>query len=368
MTVEAESKAPESNPEPQVEGGEKPESTQEETLARQREQDEAQTRADTTTQVEGVKADVELDRATQEGADTDADEAPPTPPEAKTEEEQSFADKVLEAYETQRSGGASWLTASFGALVFAFSKGPGKLWDWISGLFSGKKEKEKPPVQQEGSDPDEDQDTDSDANTSTETVPSSLRQLREALTANPTWKEMAAEAGRKFAIPVHIIFAFARFESGFNPNAVNGEVAGLGQFWGPTWEEFMAENPEFAGAERSDPRASLHAIAWYAHKNAVACGIDPYGPDAAAKLYEAHHNGTQGYRDMEAYRKGKTTPGQKVPGTYLGKQYPKFGVPKVETYTDYVKLITAMSAGVQKVDEIYKKELPEAPRPSSAIA
>lgn len=283
---------------------------------------------------------------------------PATPAEAK---EPEFLDSVLKYYDEAVARGKGPVGATFDAILYAFTSGSTKLWDWVSGLFNGKKKEDETPAQPA---------TPENAavgkeSQSSDLAPSASAQLDTALKANPTWLAMAQEASKEFNIPTHILFAFARFESGFNPNAVNDDVAGLGQFWGPTWESFKGKNaelfakhPELKDADRTDPRASFFAMAWYARQNATECNIDTSAPDAAARLYEAHHNGAGGYKTMVAYRRGELSVEPDVPVKYRNKSFPRYGVPTVDGYAAYAKLITAMSAEMQVVSDAYQADLP----------
>ncbi|MEK9159645.1 MAG: transglycosylase SLT domain-containing protein [Patescibacteria group bacterium] len=242
------------------------------------------------------------------------------------------------------------LKSSLGAAAKWFTDHTGSLGRWLTKTFGAEEELPHYRTDDESYDPDDPE--------TKKLVGSAEKQLNSALEKNPSWLGLAQEAAKRSTIAVPILFAFARFESAFNPNAVNGTVAGLGQFWGPTWDRFMAENPDFKGASRTDPRASFCAMAWYARKNAEECKIDTSAPDAAARLYEAHHEGAGGFAQLQAFRRGEITGKQRIPKTYAGKSFPKFGVPIVDTYENYVKLVTAMSAKVQAVADLYNTVLP----------
>lgn len=177
--------------------------------------------------------------------------------------------------------------------------------------------------------------------------PSALKALQSALKNYPEWKSYAGEAETKFKIPSSVTFAIMYLESGFKPYAKNKDsgAAGLGQFIPSTWKAFIADNPEFAGKDQFDPRASIFATAWYCRQNADHLGIDMGADDAAAKIYEAHHNGEGGYRQMEAYRAGKIS-SIKVP-----KSYADHGYDTSQKYTDH---IVALSKGVQATAESYE--------------
>ena len=235
------------------------------------------------------------------------------------------------------------------------------LWDSIKALGSG--EEETP----ENKDPDykldiSDVDIPNDPE-SQKLVTTALLQLKGVESNNKTWIGLAGEAAKRFELGPKgqaTILAMARFESRFNPEikADSSSATGLGQFLKGTWKDFQkANSPEFADAERTDPRASIFAIAWYASSNAKTCGIDLNGPRAAAQLYEVHHEGSEGYKRLTKFREYKDDAGLTIPKSYKDKKFPKFGVSEVKTYADYEKLVTAMSDRVQLVADAYDSAL-----------
>lgn len=170
--------------------------------------------------------------------------------------------------------------------------------------------------------------------------PSAKKALEKTLKEHPDWKGYVKEAEDKFNVPSHIIFAIMYLESGFKATAKNkySGAAGLGQFIPSTWKSFLSANPEFAGMNQFDPRASIFATAWYCRQNADHLGIDMNADDAAARIYEAHHNGEGGYRTMEAFRAGRIS-SFKVP-----KSYAEHGYDTPQKYTDH---IIRLANGVQ---------------------
>lgn len=189
------------------------------------------------------------------------------------------------------------------------------------------------------------------------------KQFDAALARHPEWKGYAEQGVARYNLGpngVATLFAFARFESGFRPDAKAGAstAAGLGQFLKRTWGAFQNSLPSgdpLRGRSPHDPEAAFVAMAWFARENANALGLDTSDPDFAKKLYLAHHEGAGGAIKLLGYLAGG--PAGTVPKSYLGKRFPKFGVPKVETYADYAKLVTNMADRVQSVADLYSSDL-----------
>ena len=189
------------------------------------------------------------------------------------------------------------------------------------------------------------------------------KQFDAALASHPEWKGYAEQGVARYDLEpngVAALFAFARFESGFRPDAKSGasSAGGLGQFLDRTWGAFQKSLPSgdpLRGRSRHDPEAAFVAMAWFARENANALGLDTSDPDFAKKLYLAHHEGAGGAKKLLAYLAGG--PAGTVPKSYLGKRFPKFGVPKVQTYADYAKLVTNMADRVQSVADLYSSDL-----------
>ncbi len=180
--------------------------------------------------------------------------------------------------------------------------------------------------------------------------PSAIKALEKALVTYPEWKSYAQEAESKFNIPQKGIFAIMYLESGFKPYAKNENsgAAGLGQFIPSTWKAFIEDNPEFAGKDQFDPRASFFATAWYCRQNVDHLGIDIKADDAIARIYEAHHNGEGGYRQMENFRNGK------IKSFIVPKSYAKHGYDTSEKYTAH---IIKLSMGVQATSDSFESAL-----------
>jgi hypothetical protein len=183
------------------------------------------------------------------------------------------------------------------------------------------------------------------------------RDFAEMLKTNPSgseWLKFANEAAEKYQIPRSYIWSVAHAESRFNPTArprsrkggLLSSAYGLGQFIDSTWKEFQEANPEFAKAERDDPRASLHAIAWYARHNAnrVNLKVDLNSDEAVlSDLYMAHHEGASGFRRLK--RSQETGEAFDVPGSYMGRTFSRYSI-TVNDHNDYIRLIEKISASV----------------------
>lgn len=180
--------------------------------------------------------------------------------------------------------------------------------------------------------------------------PSAIKALEKALLNYPEWKSYVREAEDKFNIPQKGIFAIIYLESGFKPYAKNKDsgAAGLGQFIPSTWKAFIKDNPEFAGKDQFDPRASIFATAWYCRQNVDHLGIDINADDAIARIYEAHHNGEGGYRQMEAFRNGQ------IDSIKVPKSYAEHGYDTSQKYTDH---IVKLSMGVQATSDSFESVL-----------
>lgn len=324
---------------------------------------------------------------TQEGTKVEA--APVTPPESaeatqpaasttpsaseetQEPEEKGFMDKIKDYFAQEEAKGEPWYTAAISTLGFGF----GKLWSKIKGVFGY-------PTDDE----DEDTPEDSDENIDREEVFSDpavpkdkgllaaakkqLDKLR-ADAEKKTYIDYAQEIERsdnpKYGrVPASTILAFARFESGFRPDArpldKNGKplstAEGLGQFINKTWARFQAENPEFKDALRTDPKASLCAIAWYAKQNGNAVSVDATAVGSAGMLYEAHFAGAEGFRRIQAASRGETVDPKFIPAPYRGHKYPRFGITEpITTYAQYAQLANAFGAQVQDVATYYHDEL-----------
>ena len=108
------------------------------------------------------------------------------------------------------------------------------------------------------------------------TVPDNLRPIYE-------------RAAAKYGIPVDLLIAQGRQESGFNPNAVGGAgEIGLGQIHPKTAADPGYGVPPISAADARDPEKAIDFQARYMAARAKAAGVDfstPEGQNAALRLY-----------------------------------------------------------------------------------
>lgn len=195
--------------------------------------------------------------------------------------------------------------------------------------------------------------------------------LRKALEKNPEWLEYAKKASKKFNVPVSVIFSIIRAESkrkgapGFDPEAknVDGSCIGLGQFWVKTWPDFLkfataSDDPEInklKDRDRTDPEASIYAVAWYANFHAKMFGLNPMDLASCSVLYMAHHEGPGA---AQTYLSGGI---KNVPKHYRGLKSEEYGVSigGADDYENYRVFLTRMSTKVGAVAVHYDKVLKE---------
>ncbi len=119
------------------------------------------------------------------------------------------------------------------------------------------------------------------------------------------WYEDAKDAERKYGIPVAVLMATMRVESGFDGDArpprkkVLGVVPwkrpssayGYSQALNGTWDQYRRETGRTA-ARRGDFGASVDFIGWYHSKTVGMYGVPP---DDAYSLYLSYLTGWSGY-------------------------------------------------------------------------
>lgn len=119
------------------------------------------------------------------------------------------------------------------------------------------------------------------------------------------WHGSASSASRQYGIPVPIIMATVRKESGFKSNARPPRKYYLGFIPGPrpttaygysqaldgTWAEYVAETRKF-GARRTNFADAVDFVGWYHAKSADRLGI---AKTDAYNLYLAYYFGRGGY-------------------------------------------------------------------------
>lgn len=119
------------------------------------------------------------------------------------------------------------------------------------------------------------------------------------------WERASTRASRTYGVPVPILMATVRKESGFKPNArpprkyylgfIPGARAstayGYSQALDGTWAEYVTETRKF-GARRSNFADAVDFVGWYHAKSADTLGI---GKADAYNLYLAYYYGRAGY-------------------------------------------------------------------------
>jgi hypothetical protein len=120
------------------------------------------------------------------------------------------------------------------------------------------------------------------------------------------WYEEAAEASKRWGVPISIQLAFIRQESsfdgdarpprrwflGFIPGPRPSSAQGYAQALESTWQEYRKATGE-SGADRDEFGDAVDFIGWYNSRSAQLCGIPK---DDAYRLYLAYHEGPYGYR------------------------------------------------------------------------
>ncbi|HHZ07243.1 MAG TPA: hypothetical protein GX405_00510 [Rhizobiales bacterium] len=119
------------------------------------------------------------------------------------------------------------------------------------------------------------------------------------------WHRAAKRAERKYGVPVPVLMATVRKESGFRADAkpprkmifgfIPGKrissAYGYSQALDGTWAEYKSDTGNFA-ARRSDFEDAIDFVGWYHAKSAAKFGI---APNDAYNLYLAYYSGWGGY-------------------------------------------------------------------------
>lgn len=187
------------------------------------------------------------------------------------------------------------------------------------------------------------------------------RALRTALRDHPEYRAMMQKAGSEGGVPIpeEFFHATARIESNWNPNAKNKRAVGLFQFQERTWSAMPQKD-----LDRTDPEASIAAMAYLTRDNIRRSGIKPSDPDYIKNIYLLHHNGLTGWKRMKEYQEaiasGYTHAGFNVPDGYKYSKIKKkvMGV-KVESYGDYVEAIDRLADRFVMLTGKYRKVLDE---------
>lgn len=119
------------------------------------------------------------------------------------------------------------------------------------------------------------------------------------------WHSAAKRAEQKYGIPVHVLMATVRKESGFKANArpprkkilgfIPGKRAssayGYSQALNGTWSQYVSESGNW-GARRNSFRDAVDFVGWYHSKTVANHGVSP---NDAFRLYLAYYSGWSGY-------------------------------------------------------------------------
>ncbi|MBN9072021.1 MAG: hypothetical protein J0H34_10555 [Rhizobiales bacterium] len=119
------------------------------------------------------------------------------------------------------------------------------------------------------------------------------------------WQRTAYRTEKKYGIPVHVLMATVRKESGFKKNArpprkwyfgfIPGKRAssayGYSQALNGTWAQYVAESGNF-GARRASFADALDFVGWYHSKTVAKYGV---APDDTFSLYLAYYSGWTSY-------------------------------------------------------------------------
>ncbi|MCO5065357.1 MAG: hypothetical protein M9924_13220 [Rhizobiaceae bacterium] len=121
-----------------------------------------------------------------------------------------------------------------------------------------------------------------------------------------SWRSSAEESASRYGVPVHVLMATVRKESGFKSDARpprtkllgfipwtrQSSAYGYSQALDGTWTTYKAETGNFA-ARRSNFDDAVDFIGWYHSRSASALGIDP---GDTYRLYLAYYLGWTGYK------------------------------------------------------------------------
>jgi hypothetical protein len=122
-----------------------------------------------------------------------------------------------------------------------------------------------------------------------------------------SWQSTAEKAERKYGVPVHVLMATVRKESGFKGNArpprkkilgfIPGKrtssAYGYSQALNGTWAQYVKESGNW-GARRSNFSDAVDFVGWYHTKTADTLGV---AKDDTFNLYLAYYSGWSAYRN-----------------------------------------------------------------------
>ena len=139
----------------------------------------------------------------------------------------------------------------------------------------------------------------------TPTPPRNVDNICEIFRENDQWYDDAADASKKWGIPIPVMMAILHQESKYVADAKPPRTTCLWIFPGPrpssafgyaqakdeTWEEYQ-ESTGNSWADRDDFGDAVDFVGWYCSLSVKKCGISK---DNARNLYLAYHEGRGGY-------------------------------------------------------------------------
>lgn len=119
------------------------------------------------------------------------------------------------------------------------------------------------------------------------------------------WQSSAEKTERKYGVPVHVLMATVRKESGFKANAKpprtkllgvipwkrQSSAYGYSQALDGTWSQYVSETGNW-GARRSKFSDAVDFVGWYHAKTADTYGV---AKNDAYRLYLAYYAGWSGF-------------------------------------------------------------------------
>lgn len=117
----------------------------------------------------------------------------------------------------------------------------------------------------------------------------------------PSVSQAIANASNRTGVPLRMMEAFARIESGFRPDAVNGSSRGLFQIQPSAWADVRAQHPDIPpyNAGVWDPYYNATVAGFYVRQNMRTLGRLGYaGPLDGPALYLAHQQGAGGLTEL----------------------------------------------------------------------
>lgn len=239
------------------------------------EQQRQGTVVDTAVKTEQLAKELQEQNQPSAGEEPAPPTIPATPAEAK---EPEFLDSVLKYYDSSIERGKGSVGATFDAILYALTSGSTKLWDWVTGLFNGKKKDE------EGEVPTTPETTDESVAPATpnpvEAIPEGpkktyLENIRSLLSefgiTETTDKKknfflvatkLGKEVEEKYGIPYQVVVAQSCLESGFGTSGLTQNALNcFGYKTGSRYEgeEVTMQTAEYRGGVRQMENAQFRS-------------------------------------------------------------------------------------------------------------